>query len=1272
MTSFIGGGDLTISGGINFNEVSNSSNTTNRLYRVNNSLYFNGNSIVVSNGEDITEKDKINYLFKKSFNMPSTDKDARFFQEKYYNAKPNILASQIWNESDQIPNSAPTDLVNLTDSDVGDDNNNIVNNFSGKTSSTNNKVKKYIKIQLESANIINDYSFKAPIDPTHGNVLKNIIPFNHDPYGSYFYRIYKSNGEPINFDYGDWILDADSGVLTFYNLNSTTGIDKNNPPRITFYRYIGSTGLVGGGSGNGGVASALNGYNININSTNSVQINAIQGTTKNILNVTKDGIDIKSEKYINMQTNGVQPITLNTTNGLIKLESNKAVHNAIHINAYNNNGGVLVYGKNNVIIRTGLNGNIISDGVTHVLNNNNLNQGYNLISANQNEYIFNIGSPNTPYNSDSSDLNLTSNMKISEAFSAVDKWINNNLIDMPPVFIAGNTNVTNRYIELNWTLPDRLSFGFSSIKFPFINHIKIDYKKSSDNWNDDNKVTSIIVEKVRHGIGYNVEDVSMVKARFYVSDGTSSIDSNDSTLYNYYKIDSLTSYDFRLYGTNFSSKSIKYTYFNNLQSSAVGIPNAPTLISKAVIDNSSINLKYNAPSIKDVTNNDTVYPSINSYKIIHTASSSVRYGNVINDTGSITSTLTDVNIISLNPGTTYTFDISAQNSGNTNGGTNNDGYGTNLTVNETTEFPEAPKYINNFTLSFKNDYGTTYSNQTTNGYYKLDGTLITNSSSIPLLNRNLVVSNNNKFEFNDLSNVRINNQEGNTGVNISSIYFHLGLGDAYDNFSPQVEFDGYGYNMNYSNTQQYANISSNNSDFYANSDAKNQGFYISGDVSFSSSTLTSTTFIPSYTEYRAELKQVVHPNLTYLSNMLKFYIDTANSVPSVSYLKLNSVNVTFDTHRFISGIPTISNGATISFVTNISGLANHFLRDDKKHFKAYIEDSDNNLITNELIVTKDSIDGVNNFYYDVDTNNPTNTSSTKHNNFGTTLLSTDTSNNIQFNDFTLTLNNISSFDTNINLKLIAYNICGNSSIINGVGLNNPIRIDTKSLETINNLLIISNDYGLRVRSGLDSSTLFFPNTAGSGNNDYGDIYDNNKDISTSSNPRYDSELILYNGKFQTPQNDGYINYTNYYLPSGISNYNYPNYSVITANTDYRFVTFKYNRNLENVSGLTLEFIDSENLTDIKPDNVSFHIKIDGVTNWMNFNKSILPNGVNNYNKDTLDLPCLSTSGYYPSTPTKKYVYIPLATTSGSIYIRIGLRMNSNIKIRYVKLTTGFN
>ena len=1262
--SSLSGTDLTLTKEINFNGEYNSSTTTNRLYRKNNNIYFNGNSIVVNNDDDIAVKDKVDYLFKKSFNMPFTDKSSRFFQEKYYGAKPNVLASQIWNESDQIPSSAPTDLVNLTDSDNGDDNNSIINNFGGKTSSTNNKVKKYIKIQLESANVINDYSFKSPDHGTHGNILKNVIPFNHDAYGSYFYKLYKNNGDPISFDYGDWILDPDSGVLTFYNLDETTSIDKNNPPKITFYRYIGSTGLAGGGGGGG---SSLSGYNINIDSTNSVKIKTEQGTTKNILDVTKDGIDIKSEKYINVETNGTQPITINTSDGLIKLESNKAENNAIHINAYNNDGGVLVYGKNNVIIRTGSSGNIISDGVTHILNNT-INPAVELIQANQNEYIFNIGTPSTAF---SSDLSLTSTMKIGDAFSAVDQWIYNNLIDMPPIFTAGSTNTTNRYIELNWTLPDRLSFGFSSVKFPVINNIKIDFKKSADSWGDSNKVTTTTVENVQFNINQNV-DISVVKSRFYVSDGTSSIDGGDSTLYNYYKIDSLTDYDFRLYGTNFSSKSVRYAYFNNLQSNAVGVPNAPTLISKTTINISSINLKYNAPSIKDITNNDSTYPSIDNYKITRTASSSVRYGNVITDTGSINSTLNDINITSLNPGTTYTFDISAKNSGNTTGGANNDGYGANLSVNEITNYPTTPNYIDTYTISFKNDYGTTYTNQTTNGYYKLDGTLITNSSTIPLFNRNLVVSNNNKFEFNSLSDVRMNNQEGNTGTSISNIYFHLGLGNAYDNFSPQIDINGFGYSMNYSDTQQYAIISSSNSDFYSTSDTKYQGFYISGDVSFSSVNLTSTTFIPSYTEYRAELKQVVHPSLNYLSNMLKFHIDTANSIPTVSYLKLLSFNVTYDTHRFISGIPTIINGATISFVTNISGLANHFLRDDKKHFKIYIEDSNNSVITNELIVTKDSLDGINNFYYNVNSGVPTSISTVKHNNNGTTLLTTDTSNNIQFNDFVLTLNNVSSFGSNINLKLIAYNICGNTSIVNGTNLSNPIRIDTNSLETINNLLIVSDNYGYRVRSGLDSTNVYFPSTAGIGNNDYGGTYDNNKDISSNSNPRYDSELILYNGKFQTPQNDGYIDYSNFYLPSGISGYTYLDYSSINANTSYRFVTFKYNRSLQNVTGLTLEFIDSENLTDIKPSDVSFHIKIENFTNWMNFNKSILPNGVNSYNKNTQDLPCLSTSGNYSSTSTKKYVYIPLDSSSGIIYVRIGLSMNSDVKIRYIKLTTSFS
>jgi hypothetical protein len=43
-------------------------------------------------------------------------------------------------------------------------------------------------------------------------------------------------------DSGSWIMDTDSGVLTFYNNVTSTTIDNVNPPRISYWRYEGLTG----------------------------------------------------------------------------------------------------------------------------------------------------------------------------------------------------------------------------------------------------------------------------------------------------------------------------------------------------------------------------------------------------------------------------------------------------------------------------------------------------------------------------------------------------------------------------------------------------------------------------------------------------------------------------------------------------------------------------------------------------------------------------------------------------------------------------------------------------------------------------------------------------------------------------------------------------------------------------------------------------------------------------------------------------------------------
>ena len=82
---------ISIGTEIGFSNVSNDpTETLWKLYVRDNNLYFNGltinSSISGTSGitDDITTDDKSNFLFKKNFNMPNTNNDVRFFQEKYF------------------------------------------------------------------------------------------------------------------------------------------------------------------------------------------------------------------------------------------------------------------------------------------------------------------------------------------------------------------------------------------------------------------------------------------------------------------------------------------------------------------------------------------------------------------------------------------------------------------------------------------------------------------------------------------------------------------------------------------------------------------------------------------------------------------------------------------------------------------------------------------------------------------------------------------------------------------------------------------------------------------------------------------------------------------------------------------------------------------------------------------------------------------------------------------------------------------------------------
>ena len=185
---------------------------------------------------DFTESEKVGYLFKKALGKPSTNPVLSFYEEQAIFARPNILTKQIFSKDlkDTIPSLTVVSTGTLTESD---DAYNYTSQFEtlekGDTSEWEH-IKKYTKLQLNKVASGNDVAFRH-------SLLVDSIPSDYDPLGSYGVSLYKNDGvTSIPFD-GTWVLDNETGVLTFFV--EVSGVDEDNPPVITFYRYEGAKGL---------------------------------------------------------------------------------------------------------------------------------------------------------------------------------------------------------------------------------------------------------------------------------------------------------------------------------------------------------------------------------------------------------------------------------------------------------------------------------------------------------------------------------------------------------------------------------------------------------------------------------------------------------------------------------------------------------------------------------------------------------------------------------------------------------------------------------------------------------------------------------------------------------------------------------------------------------------------------------------------------------------------------------------------------------------------
>ena len=204
----------------------------------------------------LTDSNKINYIFKKNLGKPTTLIQENALQEpniifgNFINSRSNIFANLNFLR-DSIPNSISNSFQS---SNLDDNNNNIIRSLIGKTDSTNT-IKKFVKIPMnyipgskiiDSNNNITAISFYL-------NLLEDSIPYNFDPNGSYNYNLYRFDSTTfsyieLNVNESQWILDNDTGILTFYNsinsnIPSTQHITTTNPPYISFYKYIGGKGL---------------------------------------------------------------------------------------------------------------------------------------------------------------------------------------------------------------------------------------------------------------------------------------------------------------------------------------------------------------------------------------------------------------------------------------------------------------------------------------------------------------------------------------------------------------------------------------------------------------------------------------------------------------------------------------------------------------------------------------------------------------------------------------------------------------------------------------------------------------------------------------------------------------------------------------------------------------------------------------------------------------------------------------------------------------------
>jgi|TARA_B100000085_G_scaffold33815_1_gene27808 hypothetical protein len=165
---------------------------------------------------------KIALGFADTGNAPGKTNSKEFYAEGIP-SRPTVYSSSVWSEVDKIPVDAP----GMTDGEISG----VLQYYEDRTMS----------------------SLATSAKGFYLADLRNSVPFNFGnptsgPNGTgYGYTIKNSAGTQVQFGQGDWVLDTSAGILQFYG-DLPNGVTREDPPTISFYKYIGKTGGGGGAS----------------------------------------------------------------------------------------------------------------------------------------------------------------------------------------------------------------------------------------------------------------------------------------------------------------------------------------------------------------------------------------------------------------------------------------------------------------------------------------------------------------------------------------------------------------------------------------------------------------------------------------------------------------------------------------------------------------------------------------------------------------------------------------------------------------------------------------------------------------------------------------------------------------------------------------------------------------------------------------------------------------------------------------------------------------